>query len=167
MNAARAMTSSRPYLVRAIYDWILDNHLTPHLVVDAGLTGVRVPAAAIRDGQVVLNIAPRAVAHLELGNEQVHFLARFGGVSHEVRVPIAAVLAVYAQENGQGMMFPPESRDAGDTDAVVAAPLQAVPSSAAPVLSSVPVAEGPPGSGDEDPSTPTGKRTRPTLRVVK
>lgn len=160
------MTSSRPYLVRAIYDWILDNHLTPHLVVDAGLTGVSVPAAAIRDGQVVLNIAPRAVAHLELGNDQVHFLARFGGVSHEVRVPIAAVLAVYAQENGQGMMFPAESPDAGNKDAVTAAPLQAVPSSA-PMLSGVPASDSPPGSGDEDPSTPSGKRARPTLRVVK
>jgi stringent starvation protein B len=160
------MTSSRPYLVRAIYDWILDNQLTPHLVVDAGQAGVSVPAAAVRDGQVILNIAPRAVAHLELGNDQVHFLARFGGVSHEVRLPISAVLAVYAQENGQGMMFPSEPREAGQgaSDPQVTT-LQPVATTPAPVLSSVPSSE-PQGDGEPDPNPP-GKRTRPALRVVK
>lgn len=159
------MTSSRPYLVRAIYDWILDNQLTPHLVVDANQAGVRVPAAAIRDGQVILNIAPRAVAHLELGNEQVHFLARFGGVSHEVRVPMPAVLAVYAQENGQGMMFPAESRDAAGANDTAPA-LQPVSTGSPPALSSVPAGE-PAEDGGEGPAPPSGKRSRPSLRVVK
>lgn len=102
------MTSNRPYLVRALYDWISDNELTPYLLVDASVPGVRVPAFAVRDGRVVLNVAMRAVADLELGNERIRFKARFGGVSHVVEVPVGAVLAIYAQENGQGMMFPPE-----------------------------------------------------------
>jgi stringent starvation protein B len=103
-----AMTSNRPYLLRAVYDWISDNGLTPYVLVDAALPGVRVPAHTIRDGRVVLNLAMRAVANLELGNERICCLARFGGVSHAIDVPIEAVMAVYAHENGQGMMFPRE-----------------------------------------------------------
>jgi stringent starvation protein B len=102
------MTSNRPYLIRAMYDWISDNSLTPYLLVDARMQGVRVPAGSVKDGQIVLNIAGRAVAQLELGNERIRFFARFSGVSQEVEVPVQAVLAVYAQENGQGMMFPAE-----------------------------------------------------------
>jgi stringent starvation protein B len=105
---ASTMTSNRPYLVRALYEWISDNGLTPYLLVDATLPGVHVPPAAIKDGRVVLNVAARAVSGLELGNERVCFQARFGGVSHSVFLPVGAVLAIYAQENGQGMMFPPE-----------------------------------------------------------
>lgn len=103
------MTSNRPYLLRALHEWICDNQLTPHLLVDAGVEGVRVPASAIQDGRVVLNIAPRAVAQLVIDHDEVRFMARFGGASHSVRVPMAAALAIYAQENGQGMMFPPEA----------------------------------------------------------
>lgn len=99
------MTSNRPYLVRALYEWISDNDLTPYLLVDAAADGVRVPPGAAKDGRVVLNIAGRAVTQFEISNEQVRFLARFGGVSQPVHVPITAVLAIYAQENGQGMMF--------------------------------------------------------------
>lgn len=99
------MTSNRPYLLRALHEWISDNDLTPYLLVDATADGVRVPPRAAKDGRVVLNIAARAVTQLQIGNEQVRFLARFGGVSHPVEVPISAVLAIYAQENGQGMMF--------------------------------------------------------------
>ncbi len=106
-----AMTSNRPYLIRAIYEWIGDNGMTPHLLVDATQPGVRVPAQAIKDGQVVLNIAARAVAQLELGNTEIRFLARFSGVSQSVEVPLTAVLAIYAQETGQGMMLP---RDASE-----------------------------------------------------
>ncbi len=91
-----------------MYDWISDNSLTPYLLVDARAAGVRVPAGAVKDGQIVLNIAVRAVSDLELGNERIRFLARFSGVSHQVEVPVAAVLAIYAHENGQGMMFPAE-----------------------------------------------------------
>ncbi|NCT67098.1 MAG: ClpXP protease specificity-enhancing factor [Rhodanobacteraceae bacterium] len=113
------MTSNRPYLVRALYEWISDNGLTPYLVVDAGVDGVRVPPSAVKDGRVVLNIAARAVAQLEISNDYVQFLARFGGVSQSVQVPLAAVLAIYAQENGQGMMFAP---DGAPTEPPPAAP---------------------------------------------
>lgn len=102
------MTSNRPYLMRALYEWIGDNGLTPHLLVDAAVEGVRVPPGAAKDGRVVLNVASRAVSQFEIGNEHVRFLARFGGVSQAVHIPMAAVLAIYAQENGQGMMFPAE-----------------------------------------------------------
>jgi stringent starvation protein B len=107
--AANKMTSNRPYLIRAMYDWITDNGLTPYLLVDARLGGVRVPPGAVKDGQIVLNVAVRAVSDLELGNQHVRFLARFSGVSHQVEVPVPAVMAIYAQENGQGMMFPAEA----------------------------------------------------------
>ena len=106
MSEAPAMTSNRPYLLRALYEWIADNGMTPYLLVDAGAEGVQVPASAIKDGRVVLNIAARAVAQLDLGNREVRFLARFGGVSQSVQVPVGAVLAIYAQETGQGMMLP-------------------------------------------------------------
>ena len=120
------MTSNRPYLIRAMYEWITDNGMTPYLLVDASVPGLRVPPNVAKDGRVVLNVAARAVAHLDLGNELVRFLARFGGVSQEVLVPVRGVLAVYAQENGQGMMLgaaedeeteageePPQAPDAG------------------------------------------------------
>lgn len=103
------MTSNRPYLLRAMYEWIADNGMTPYILVDAAAPGVNVPKSAIKDGRVVLNIAARAVAQLELGKDSVHFTARFGGVSQAVEAPMAAVLAIYAQENGQGMMFPAEN----------------------------------------------------------
>lgn len=103
------LSPRRPYLLRAFYEWLLDNQLTPHLVVDVTLPGVRVPMEYARDGQIVLNIAPRAVGNLELGNDEVRFNARFGGVPRQVEVPMAAVLAVYARENGAGTMFEPET----------------------------------------------------------
>jgi stringent starvation protein B len=109
-----SMTSNRPYLLRAIYDWISDNHLTPYVLVDASKEGVRVPPHVVKNGQVVLNLAMRAVANLDLGNEWISFQARFSGVSHSILIPISAVLALYAQENGQGMMFPAEDGD-GDS----------------------------------------------------
>lgn len=105
------MSSNRPYLLRAIYDWIADNGLTPYLLIDATKEGVQVPPQVIKNGQVVLNLAMRAVANLDLGNDWISFQARFSGASHAIHVPLAAVLALYAQENGQGMMFPAE--DAG------------------------------------------------------
>ena len=102
------MTSHRPYLLRALYAWIADNDMTPHLLVDAGRPGLQVPAFAVSDGKVVLNIADRAVAGLEMGNDLISFTARFGGVSHQVRVPVSAVLAIYARETGQAMALPEE-----------------------------------------------------------
>ena len=106
------MTSHRPYLLRALYEWIADNGMTPHILVDAQFQGVRVPPHTVKEGRVVLNIADRAVAKLELDNEAVRFTARFGGVSQPVVVPVAAVLAIYARETGQGMALP---EDAGAT----------------------------------------------------
>jgi len=100
------MTSHRPYLLRALAEWIADNDMTPHLLVDATQAGVQVPASAVKEGRVVLNIATRAVAHLVIDNLTVSFSARFGGVSYPVSVPISAVLAIYARETGQGMALP-------------------------------------------------------------
>jgi len=100
------MTPSRPYLVRALYDWIVDNNLTPHIVVDTRQAGVEVPAGLAEDGRIVLNIGPRAVQALNLGNEKITFSARFGGVPTDVRVPENAVMGIYARENGRGMLFP-------------------------------------------------------------
>lgn len=101
------MTSNRPYLVRALYEWICDNGLTPYLLVDATAPGVRVPPQTVKEGRVVLNVAPRAVTKLELANDVVSFQARFAGVAMLVIAPTDAILAVYAMENGQGMLFPP------------------------------------------------------------
>ena len=106
MSDAPAMTSNRPYLLRALYEWIGDNDMTPHLLVDATQDGVQVPKAAVKDGRVVLNIAARAVSGLDMGNRELRFKARFGGVSQSVVVPMSAILAIYAQETGQGMMLP-------------------------------------------------------------
>lgn len=110
-EAPALMTSNRPYLLRAMHEWIVDNGMTPYLLVDAQAEGLQVPPQAVKDGRVVLNVASRAVAHLQLGNREVSFMARFGGVSHSVVVPVSAVLAVYAQETGQGMGLPPDEGD--------------------------------------------------------
>lgn len=105
------MTSSRPYILRAIYDWIIDNGLTPYILVNAGVPGARLPERHVENGKIVLNISPRAVTAWQQDREWLSFSARFGGVSQEVRIPIHAVLAIYAKENGKGMVF--EKDDAG------------------------------------------------------
>ena len=105
------MTSSRPYLLRAVYEWIADNDLTPQIVVDAQQDRVRVPTACVREGKIVLNISPTAVRGLSLGNEWVEFSARFGGAPFDVAVPVHAVLAIMARENGTGMSFPEPDSD--------------------------------------------------------
>ncbi len=99
------MTSSQPYLVRAMYEWIVDNGMTPHLLAATDNTEVQVPRQYEENGRIVLNIGPTAVKSLQLGNEQVSFGARFGGSPMEVMVPIKYVMAIYARENGRGMMF--------------------------------------------------------------
>ena len=110
------MTSHRPYLLRALYEWIVDNGMTPHVLVDAGQPGVRVPPQVVKDGKVVLNIAERAVAGLQMDNEAIRFSARFGGVSHPVDVPVAAVVAIYARETGQGMVLPEDITGPSSSD---------------------------------------------------
>lgn len=107
-SAPPRMSSNRPYLVRAMYDWITDNGLTPYLMVDAEAPGVQVPAFSVKDGKVILNIAMRAVEALDLGNDRVRFQARFSGASHALSIPLEAIEAIYAQETGQGMMLPPD-----------------------------------------------------------
>ena len=106
------MTSNRPYLIRALYEWISDNRMTPHLLVDAGYEGVEVPEHAIQKGKVILNIDGIAVQELELGNDWLTFSARFSGKRHRVAVPVDAVLAIYSKENGQGMMFASDDESA-------------------------------------------------------
>ena len=99
------MTPNRPYLLRAFFDWIVDNDCTPHLVVDAQYPAVQVPPQFVQDGQIVLNISPSAVTGFSLDMEQLSFNARFGGQPMQVYVPLGAVLAIYARENGEGTVF--------------------------------------------------------------
>lgn len=160
------LTPRRPYLLRAFYEWLLDNQLTPHLVVDVTVDGVSVPMEFARDGQIVLNIAPQAVANLQLTNAAVSFNARFGGIPREVDVPVAAVLAIYARENGAGTMFEPEVgyEQPGDAqDATMTDP------AAEPVMSIIdgdrPDKDDGKHPDDEPPNPPRGGR--PSLRVVK
>ena len=96
------MNSSRPYLVRALYEWIVDNDCTPHILVNAEFAGVKVPPGYASDGQIVLNVSPSAVRHLHMDNEAVSFEGRFGGVAQSLYIPALAVMAIYARENGQG-----------------------------------------------------------------
>ncbi|HCK82438.1 MAG TPA: ClpXP protease specificity-enhancing factor [Candidatus Competibacter sp.] len=137
------MTSTRPYLIRALFEWIEDNALTPHLLVNAEFPGVEVPKQHIKEGRIVLNINGAAVRDLQLGNEWIEFNARFGGVARNVHIPVSAVLAIYARENGQGMAFGEEQGSDGPSP--------------------------PPGT---PPGTPPGKpaggpQRKPTLKIVK
>ncbi len=135
------MTSSRPYLIRAIYQWISDNGMTPHLLVDVSVDGVQVPAEHVQNGKIILNIAPMAISGLVLGDAEITFSARFSGKPQGLYVPIDAVLAVYAKENGQGMMFSEDDSAMSSTDD---------------------------GDGsDPDPDTNPDKPKRPSLHVVK
>ena len=110
------MTSSRPYLIRALYQWIVDNGMTPYILVNADAEDVSVPAEFVQDGKIVLNIAPMAVQGLILADDLVSFNARFGGQSMDLSIAVSAVQAIYAKENGQGMMFGDEN-DGGDDPA--------------------------------------------------
>lgn len=110
-----AMTTNKPYMIRAIHEWIVDNDCTPYIVFMADYPGVEVPQDFVRDGQITLNIAPSAVRDLELTNSEVRFNARFGGLPTDISGPIDSVMAIFAKENGQGMGFevemPPETPD--------------------------------------------------------
>ena len=137
------MNSSRPYLVRALYEWIVDNDCTPHMLVNSDYPEVQVPAGFASDGQIVLNVSPTAVRNLHMDNEAVSFEGRFGGVPHTLYVPIPAIMGIYARENGQGMVF--------DLEEPLEADDEVEPDDDGP----------PPGS---EPPRPTG---RPSLKVVK
>ncbi|MBD3609249.1 MAG: ClpXP protease specificity-enhancing factor [Gammaproteobacteria bacterium] len=116
------MTSSRPYLIRALHEWVVDNGMTPHILVDAEAEGVDVPQQYIENGKIVLNISPESVISLSLANDYISFNARFGGQPTDILLPVSAVIALYARENGQGMVFaedggddtPPPPQDGGD-----------------------------------------------------
>ncbi|GLX87770.1 stringent starvation protein B [Pseudomonas fragi] len=137
------MNSSRPYLVRALYEWIVDNDCTPHMLVNSNYPKVQVPQGFASDGQIVLNVSPVAVRNMHMDNEAVSFEGRFGGVPHTLYVPIEAILGVYARENGQGMVFDLEESLEADDEVEVDDELS------------------PRGS---EPPRPSG---RPSLKVVK
>ncbi|MCH2016153.1 ClpXP protease specificity-enhancing factor [Acinetobacter ursingii] len=102
------LSPTRPYMARAIYEWICDNQLTPYLLVDATQPYTSVPEQFVKDGQIVLNIAPHAVHQFQMSNDAISFSARFGGVARDIYVPISALLGIYARENGQGLFFDPD-----------------------------------------------------------
>lgn len=110
------MNSSRPYIMRALYEWIVDNDFTPYVLVDASMVDVMVPQQFVKDSQIVLNISPDAVVDLSISNQAVAFNGRFGGIATDVFVPISAVVGIYARENGQGMVFDPEEVIASPDD---------------------------------------------------
>ena len=135
------MKPSRPYLIKALQEWLLDNDCTPHLAVDVSIKGVMVPEQFISDGQIVLNISPSAVQNFLLDDEAISFNARFGGVPMNIYVPMAAVLAVYGRENGAGMGFGMEpGAEYYEIDQ---------------------------NEGDKQPEPPKPKSARPSLTVVK
>ncbi|MGM0672076.1 ClpXP protease specificity-enhancing factor [Thioalkalivibrio sp.] len=142
------MTSSRPYLLRALWEWVTDNGFTPHILVDATVEGVVVPDAFVDQGKITLNVGPSAVQALNIGDEAVAFSARFAGNPMDVFVPMEAVLAVYARENGQGMMFGSEPGPGPEDDGPGTPP------------------DGPDDGGSGG-GAPASKRKGPALKVVK
>lgn len=142
------MPSRRPYLVRAMHQWITDCGHTPHVIVDASVPGAILPKGYVRDDRIVLNIGYGATDRLELGSDWLDFAARFGGVVHQVRVPMGAVLGIYARETGEGMVF--AETEPGD------GPGPAGPS---------PEGSSPEGVAAERPAA--GSARRPSLKVVK
>lgn len=105
------MTPSKPYLIRGLYEWLLDNDVTPYVLVDTSSEAVEIPKGIASDGKVVLNLSPSAIQNLEMTNEYLSFSARFSGVGQNVYCPITSVLAIYAKENGEGMMFAEDSQE--------------------------------------------------------
>lgn len=146
MTMNMKMTSTRPYFIRAFYDWIVANHCTPHIVVNASFEGVEVPREYVDGGQIVLNVSMSAVQGLALGDEAIEFQARFGGRIFKIYAPVASILAIYAKENGRGMVFAEEQSD--DTP---------------PDKSSVPLST--PKTGKEGKGK--GKGGKPHLTIVK
>lgn len=130
--------SRRPYLLRAMHEWISDSNQTPHIVVDASLQGVEVPRQYVQGGKIILNVSSNATSMLSLGNYLVRFRARFGAATYDISVPIVAVLGIYARETGQGMIF-----------------------------SEADTSPQPPPPTEPAPSSGEGKRTKPTLKVIK
>jgi stringent starvation protein B len=163
-----AETSTKPYLLRAIYEWCTDNGYTPYLAALAN-GAARVPKEFVKNGEIVLNISFGATSGLKMDNDVIRFSARFGGVSREIFVPIENVVAIYARENGQGMAFEVSKLSAHD-DGAAAAPDTAAtrPEAVAPTLSSVPLATVPEdGGGDGHLPEPPKKGGKPFLTRIK
>ncbi|WP_426417072.1 ClpXP protease specificity-enhancing factor [Aestuariirhabdus sp. LZHN29] len=137
-----SMSPSRPYMVRALYEWIVDNECTPYLLANAMAEGVAVPQEFVNEGQIVLNVSPTAVRELLMTNEEVEFNGRFGGRPMHIYIPIHAVMAIYARENGQGMVFEVEEGLDPDPDTSI-------------------------GGGDTVKKMPSKPSGRPSLKVVK
>jgi stringent starvation protein B len=135
-----ALPPKRPYLLRALHQWMIDNNQTPYLVVDAAHAGVVVPEEHVQEGRITLNLSYSATSNLAMGNDEICFDARFGGVARRVFIPMPAVLGIYARESGEGLVFPPDEYQAA--------------------------ADADPGKPDPDPPDPPSPR-RPSLKVVK
>ncbi len=153
------MTSNKPYIIGAFYDWISDNELTPYIVVDVNVYGVEVPMSYVNDGQIVLNIAASAVGSIVMGETAIEFSARFGGKLEHLVAPYGAIVAIYAKENGAGtslpVEYPPEDEQAPQSDKK--SPLGVVKGES----KQNPASE----SGDTQSDKPT--KGRPSLKVIK
>jgi stringent starvation protein B len=147
--------ATKPYLLRALYEWCVDNGYTPHVAVKVD-SRTQVPSEYVKNGEITLNVSPSAVHKLQLGNELIEFSARFAGVARQISVPVANVYAVYARETGHGMTF--------DVDAAKS-PTQAVAESEVPAPGEAPGALPAPAASNEPPKKPGGGK--PTLRRVK
>ena len=134
------MSSSRPYIIRALYEWIVDNNFTPYILVDTAAESVLVPRAFVENGRIILNVSPDATHSLILGNDSITFNARFSGTAMDVVIPVGSVSAIYARENGQGMLF-------GDHDEAPKEP--------------------PPADSADDVHTPASQAKKPNLKIVK
>ncbi len=169
MNAQES-TSTRPYLIRALYEWCTDNGFTPYVAVRVD-DSVQVPREFVHDGEIVLNISFDATSSLQLGNDFIEFKARFGGTPRDILVPVGRVIAIYARENGQGMAFPPpeDSLVAAPSSSAVLTPVADVVESGASaedrVVQLVPAVD----VGDDEPPKPTPGPAggRPSLKRVK
>ncbi|CBV41831.1 ClpXP protease specificity-enhancing factor [Halomonas elongata] len=159
------MHSSRPYIARALYQWLLDNELTPYIVVDAEQEGVEVPRQFVQNGQIVLNMGVSAIRDLSMENEAISFSARFGGKPTQLMVPMEALIAIYARENGVGMVFghEPVMPDVGHDESEAETGQD---EAKGPTLASVDETEESEASSSEREGE-TPRKGRPSLRVVK
>ncbi|MDT8896363.1 ClpXP protease specificity-enhancing factor [Halomonas sp. I1] len=158
------MHSSRPYIARALYQWLLDNELTPYIVVDAEQEGVEVPRQFVQNGQIVLNMGVSAIRDLSMENDAIAFSARFGGKPTQLMVPMEALIAIYARENGVGMVFghEPVMPDADHDEAE-----SAQDDEAGPALASVDEPDDNETSTSDQQEGGAPRKGRPSLRVIK
>jgi len=170
MIQAPDATSSRPYLLRALYDWCTDNGFTPYVVVAVDAS-VQVPNEFVKDGEIVLNISPDATSSLKLGNEYMEFKARFSGRPRDIVVPITNIMAIYARENGQGMAFPRHEVQRGkallEGKKEVLSTSEDRPAIKSPHLSSVDTKISDFTRNDHEPLPPTKLTGRPNLKRIK